>query len=107
MREGTRLPQGRGNIVPKEKSSGHSVHHRTEPLHVSTLLPWDPRIHPAAETSSLAMGLEDVKYSYLVYTLFFHKNGIFWVEAQDFLKNHNFSLKKLLILNLFPHSKTS
>ena len=41
------------------------------------------------------------------YTLFFYKNVIFRVQAQNFLNNPNFSLKKLLVFNLFPGSKLS
>jgi len=38
---------------------------------------------------------------------FFYKKVIFWVQAQNFLKNPSFRLKKLLVLNLFPGSKLS
>ena len=38
---------------------------------------------------------------------FFYKNVIFRVQAQNFLKNYNFSFKKLLVLNFFPGSKLS
>ena len=38
---------------------------------------------------------------------FFYKNVIFGPQAQNFLKNPYFSLKKLLVLTLFPGSKLS
>ena len=38
---------------------------------------------------------------------FFYKNVIFRAEAQNFLKNPDFSLKKLLVLTLFPGWKLS
>ena len=42
-----------------------------------------------------------------IYTLFSYKNVIFWVQAQNFLKNIHLSLTNLLLLNLFLGTKTS
>ena len=40
-------------------------------------------------------------------TVFFYKNFIFWDEAQKFLRNPNFSLKKILVLDLLTGLRTS
>ena len=58
----------------------------------------------------LLIGYYNIRFLFLrlgpgklvMYTLFFYKNVIFWAQAQNFLKNPDFSLKKILILTLFP-----